>query len=86
MKTWLKLTTVKNNTQRKNISLIVALPLFNISKDVVVEAMHVFLRVVKQHTKLLLTQTKTPYYVESPDCQKSIDKYLLNIRLPSCLS
>lgn len=71
----------------KNVSALVALPLFDISKGVVVEAMHaVFLGVVKHHTKLLVTQTNTPYYIESPDHQKLINACLLEIRPPSCRS
>lgn len=71
----------------KNISCLVSLPLFNIPKGTIVEAMHaVFLGVVRQHTKLLLTKTNSPYYVGSPDQKTSIDKYLLKIRPPSCRS
>lgn len=71
----------------KNISSLVVLPLFNITKGVVVDAMHaVFLGVVKQHTKLLFTKTGTPYYIGSPDHQKVINKYLLGIKPPSCRS
>lgn len=71
----------------KNVSSLVALPLFDIPKGVVVEAMHaVFLGVVRQHTKLLLTQTNASYYVGSPDNKAAIDKYLLAVRPPSCRS
>lgn len=71
----------------KSISVLVALPLFDISKGVVVEAMHaVFLGVVKQITKLLLTETNAPYYIGSPNAMNLIDKYLLSIRPPSCRS
>lgn len=71
----------------KNISALVALPLFDITKGVVVEAMHaVFLGVVKHHTKLLLTETRTTHYIGSPDHQELINKCLLQIRPPSCRS
>ncbi|CAD6224539.1 GSCOCG00011788001-RA-CDS [Cotesia congregata] len=71
----------------KNISALVALPLFNISKGVVVEAMHaVFLGVVKQLTKLLLTGTKAPYYIGAPKNMNLIDQSLLSIKPPSCRS
>ncbi|KAH0534876.1 hypothetical protein KQX54_009532 [Cotesia glomerata] len=46
----------------------------------------VFLGVVKHHTKLLLTQTNTPYYIGSPDHLKLINVCLLKIRPPSCRS
>ncbi|KAH0563769.1 hypothetical protein KQX54_006157 [Cotesia glomerata] len=60
----------------KNISSLVALPLFNINKGVIVESMHaVYLGVDRQHTRLLLTKTKAPYYVGSPKSLKLIDEY-----------
>ncbi|CAD6218942.1 GSCOCG00011493001-RA-CDS [Cotesia congregata] len=71
----------------KNVSSLTALPLFNISKGVVVDAMHaVFIGAIKQYTKIILKETQSPYYVGSPVHQKSIDEYLLKIRPPSCRS
>ncbi|KAH0561076.1 hypothetical protein KQX54_012357 [Cotesia glomerata] len=71
----------------KNTSSLVALPEFNIPKGVIVDAMHaVYQGVVRQHTRLLLTKTKQPYYVGNPDSIKLIDKCLLAIKPPSCRS
>ncbi|KAH0567850.1 hypothetical protein KQX54_014998 [Cotesia glomerata] len=51
----------------KNISPLVALPEFDIPKSDVIEVIHaVFLGIVRQHTKLLLTKTNTCHYVGSP--------------------
>lgn len=69
----------------KNISSLKALPSFNITKGVVIDAMHaVFLGVVKQHTVLLLTSAKTPYYVGDPNSKTIINSRLLSIKPPSC--
>ncbi|CAD6221966.1 GSCOCG00011675001-RA-CDS [Cotesia congregata] len=71
----------------KNTSSLVALPEFNIPKGVIVDAMHaVYQGVVRQHTRLLLTKKKQPYYVGNPDSIKLIDKCLLAIKPPSCRS
>ncbi|XP_074114122.1 uncharacterized protein LOC141537174 [Cotesia typhae] len=71
----------------KNVSALITLPLFNITKGVVVEAMHaIFLGVTRHHSKLLVVETKAPYYIGSPDHQKIINECLLKIRPPSCRS
>ncbi|XP_044597322.1 uncharacterized protein LOC123273905 isoform X2 [Cotesia glomerata] len=84
----------------KNISSLVALPLFNICNGVVVEAMHaVYLGVVKRHTEILMDlkfspkackskarKTKPPYYVGDFNSRKLIDRRLLSIKPPSCRS
>lgn len=79
-----------NNKKRhviETISSIVALPLFNIRDGVVVEAMHaVYLGVVRQHTRLLLTSSIAVYYVGSSKSIKVIDNCLLAIKPPSCRS
>lgn len=68
----------------KGISSLITLPLFDISKGVIIESMHaVYLGVVKQHTTLLLTKTKAPYYVGSRNLCGIIDNCLLSIKPPS---
>lgn len=68
----------------KGISALITLPLFDISKGVIVESMHaVYLGVVKQHMTLLLTSTNALYYVGNPDLCKIIDECLLSIKPPS---
>lgn len=65
----------------KGFSPLIALPKFDICKGVVVEAMHaVFLGVVKQHTKILLTSSKAPYYIGKPNFLNIIDSVLLSIK------
>lgn len=89
---------IKNGV--KNISSLVALPLFNICKGVVVEAMHaVYLGVIKRHTQILMTtatvalkvgrikrRVKSPYYVGDCKSKNLIEKRLLSIKPPSCRS
>lgn len=71
----------------KGISSFPTLPVFDISTGVVIDSMHaVYLGVVKHHMSLLLTRTKTPYYIGSPNSCKIIDKCLLSIKPPSCRS
>ncbi|XP_053598383.1 uncharacterized protein LOC106693138 isoform X1 [Microplitis demolitor] len=74
----------------KNISFLIALPLFNVCKGVVVEAMHaVYLGVIQRHTQLLLGKfknTKRPYYAGSTTNVKLIDECLLSITPLSCRS
>ncbi|KAH0563764.1 hypothetical protein KQX54_006102 [Cotesia glomerata] len=62
----------------KGYSALTALPLFSITKGVVVEAMHAaFLGAAKLHTTILMTTTNTSYYVGGSDAGEIIDKTLL---------
>ncbi|XP_057324009.1 uncharacterized protein LOC130666770 [Microplitis mediator] len=68
----------------KGYSSLTSLPLFNIHKGVVVEAMHaVFLGVAKLHTTILLKATGAVYYIGKINTMEIIDKVLLSIRPPS---
>ncbi|XP_074114038.1 uncharacterized protein LOC141537102 isoform X1 [Cotesia typhae] len=66
------------------ISSLITLPLFDISKGVIIESMHaVYLGVVKQHTTLMLIKTNAPYYIGSRNLCGIIDERLLSIKPPS---
>ncbi|XP_074098889.1 uncharacterized protein LOC141527362 [Cotesia typhae] len=61
-----------------------ALPLFSITKGVVVDTMHAaFLGAAKLHMTILSTTTKASYYIGHLDVIKIIDKILLSIKPPS---
>ncbi|XP_057335578.1 uncharacterized protein LOC130674302 [Microplitis mediator] len=68
----------------KGYSSLTALPLFKITKGVIVETMHsVFLGVVKLHTTVLLKTVGAPYYIGKKQSLQIINKTLLSIKPPS---
>ncbi|CAG5102960.1 Protein of unknown function [Cotesia congregata] len=68
----------------KGIPSLISLPEFDISKGVVVEAMHaVFLGAVKQHADLLMTSVAAEFYIGKPDILERINQRLLSIKPPT---
>lgn len=68
----------------KGIPSLISLPEFDISKGVVVEAMHaVFLGAVKQHTDLLMTSVAAEFYIGKPEILERINQRLLSIKPPT---